>query len=348
MSAPRVSVLLPARDAAATLGAALASLARQSEHDWECVLVDDGSVDATGELARDFARRDPRLRVLDGGGRGLVPALEQGRGDCRAELVARFDADDLMHRHRLAAQLAALQAHPELAAVGCRVRYFPRRGLSDGMAAYERWLNDRGAGADLGAADVRREAFVECPLGHPTWMLRRAVLDAHGWRDRGWPEDHDLLLRLLGAGHALGVVPRRLHLWRDGPDRHSRTDPAYAPGRFAACKAHHLARGLLAGRDDYVLWGHGPTGRRLRKALAAEGRHASHVVEVHPRRVGQVLHGAPVVAVEELDALVAGVRDAGRAPRLVAAVSGPAARRLIRARLDGLGLEETVDYVVAA
>ena len=57
MSAPRVSVLLPARDAAATLDAALASLVRQSETDWECLLVDDGSLDATPRLAAAWAAR---------------------------------------------------------------------------------------------------------------------------------------------------------------------------------------------------------------------------------------------------------------------------------------------------
>src|SRR5205085_494524 len=87
-----------------------------------------------------------------------VPTLA-GLAHCRAPLVARMDADDLMHRDRLAAQIAALRADPGLVAVGCHVRLFPRAGLTEGLRAYERWLN----GIDS-AERLRAEAFVECPL----------------------------------------------------------------------------------------------------------------------------------------------------------------------------------------
>ena len=63
MQAPLVSVLLPVRDAEATLGAALRSVARQSEPRFECVVVDDGSQDASRARAGAFAARDPRFRV---------------------------------------------------------------------------------------------------------------------------------------------------------------------------------------------------------------------------------------------------------------------------------------------
>jgi len=342
LSAPRVSVLLPARDAASTLGAALDSVRRQRFTDWECVVVDDGSADDTLAVARGRAERDARIRVLAAPRSGLVAALERGREACGGEYVARMDADDLMHRERLSSQAAVLDRRVELAAVGCHVRVVPRAGLTDGMARYERWIN--------GMTDpdqVRREAFVECPVVHPTLMLRRELLDRHGYRDGAggvsWPEDYDLVLRLLATGMGVGAVPRRLHLWRDRPDRTHRNDPRYGRERFTACKAHHLARGLLAGVERYVLWGHGDTGRGLRAALEREGRRPSHIVERHPGRLGQTIHGAPVIPPEALAAL------AQRGPlRLVASVAGPDARAAIRHHLDGLGLIETEDYVVAA
>ena len=58
---PRVSILLPAYDAEATLGACLRSIVRQREASWECVLIDDGSRDHTRQIARAFAERDARL-----------------------------------------------------------------------------------------------------------------------------------------------------------------------------------------------------------------------------------------------------------------------------------------------
>ena len=328
-------MLLPAHDAAATLPAALRTLRRQTMRDWECVLVDDGSQDATGALAHAAAREDPRLVVLGTPRAGIVTALSAGLARCRGRYVARMDADDLMRRDRLAQQVAALEADAALAAVGAHVRFFPRRGMTDGLRAYERWLNGIAS-----PEAVRAGAFVECPIAHPTLCARRTLLAGAGYRDAGWPEDYDLVLRWLAAGHRIGVVPRRLLAWRDGPARLTRTHPAYAQGQLTACKAHFLAAGLLAASDHYLLWGYGGTGRALRRALAAHGKHPSHVVELHPGRLGNRIHGAPVVPPAAL----------GTLPRLplVASVAGAEARRLIRSHLDALGWVETRDYVCAA
>lgn len=334
---PRVSVLIPVRDAGATLGACLRSLERQSLPDWECVLVDDGSRDDGVAVARRAAARDPRIRVLERPARGIVAALRDGLAACRAPLVARMDADDLMHRQRLERQLSALAEHPEWAGVGCHVRLFPRRDLGPGNRAYERWL------CSIDSADrVRREAFIECPLAHPTLVLRRPLFQRYGYRDVAWAEDYDLVLRVLAGGHRLGVVPERLLAWRhgDAARRLSRSDPRYAPDRFSACKAAFLAEGFLREHTRYVLWGYGGTGRALRRELASHGRHPSHIVELHPRRLGQTIHGAPVIEPRALAALP-------REP-LIASVAGAGPRAQVRGALAGLGFREERDFVVAA
>ncbi|MBW2273795.1 MAG: glycosyltransferase family 2 protein [Deltaproteobacteria bacterium] len=355
-----MSVLIPAWNAEATLGACLRSLLRQRESRWECVVVDDGSQDSTGSVARAFAARDERLRVIATPHRGIVEALRVGLEQCRAPFVARMDADDWMHRERLGLQLAALQAAPELCAVGCHVRLFPRgpreqsakeraapgagRSASKprvegtarrGRAAYEAWLNDI-----RGPEDLRREALVECPVAHPSLFMRREVLDRFPYRDLGWPEDYDLVLRLLGAGESIGIVPRRLIGWRDDAGRLSRSAPSYTIERFTACKAAHLASSFLAESAQYILWGYGDTGRALRKALAEHRRHPSHIVELHPGRLGQRIHGAPVVPPDAIPTLP-------RQP-LIASVAGSGPRGQIRSALDRMGFVETVDYFCAA
>ena len=215
------------------------------------------------------------------------------------------------------------------------MRIFPRDQLAAGWRAYERWVN----GIDS-AARVRAEAFVECPVVHPTLMLRRAPLAELGYREAGWPEDYDLVLARSPARLAIGIVPRRLLAWRDRPGRLSRTGDAYALPRFTAIKAAFLADGFLAGTDRYVLWGYGGAGRALRRALATYGKRATHVIEVHPGRLGNVIHGAPVVGPEILPTL---------APLpIVVSVARSGPRRLIREALDAMGLTETRDYVCAA
>jgi glycosyltransferase involved in cell wall biosynthesis len=332
---PLVSILLPVRDAATTLPTCLDSLLRQRETHWECVAVDDGSRDDGLEVLRDYARSEPRIRILSEPHRGIVAALNLGLDACRAEFVARMDADDWMHRDRLSEQLQLLGRRPELSAVGCRVRLFPRSGMTEGRRAYERWINHA---AEL--RTVRREAFIECPIAHPALMIRRSVLAEHRYREMGWPEDYDLVLRLLGAGHEMAVHPRRLLGWRDSPDRLSRTADAYGLERFTACKAAHLAATFLADSDRYLLWGYGKTGRSLRKALLVHDKSPSHIVELHPRRIGKTIHDAPVIRPEEISLLP-------RTP-LIASVSGTGPRGEIRAFLTGMGLEEVRDFICAA
>jgi glycosyltransferase involved in cell wall biosynthesis len=335
VAAPLVSVLLPARDASATLAASLRSIRRQRFEDWECVVVDDGSTDDTLAAARRVAAVDPRFVVVATPRQGLVTALNAGLVHCRGALVARMDADDVMHRERLGLQVAALAAAPDLFAVGTHVRIFPRAHLAAGWKAYEQWLN----GIDSAAA-VRAEAFVECPVVHPTLMLRRPMLVELGYRDAGWPEDYDLVLRALARGLEIGVVPRRLLAWRDHASRLSRTGDAYARPRFTAIKAAFLAEHFLAATDQYVLWGYGGTGRALHRALQALGKRATHVIEVHPGRLGNTIHGAPVLAPDALPRLAP-------LPIVVSvARSGPRGR--IRAALAAMGFRETRDYVCAA
>jgi glycosyltransferase involved in cell wall biosynthesis len=330
----RVSVLLPARNAEATLEACLASITRQTEVRWDCVIVDDGSTDRTPDIARAAAQRDPRFRVVAMSHRGIVGALNEGLSQCRAPLIARMDADDVMHRDRLALQAGLLDCDPGVSAVGCHVCIFPRGSMSPRLREYEHWLNGLRS-----PDDVARDAFVECPVAHPSLMMRRPLADL-GYADNGWPEDYDLVLRALGAGMRVGVVPKRLLAWRDRIDSLSRTDERYSLSRFTACKAHHLAAGFLSRHASYVLCGYGPTGKSLRRALAALGKHPSHIVEVKPTRLGKRIHGAPVIPHSELTGL-------GGCP-IVVSVAREGPRADARADLAAMGLVDGRDFVCAA
>lgn len=332
---PQVSVLLPIHRAGATLEACLETIRRQTFEDWECILADDGSDDDSLDIARRFADADRRFVPLPGPHLGLVGTLERGRAACRGAWIARMDADDLMLRERLHLQARALEGDPDLAAVGAHVRIFPRAEMGGGLRAYEHWLR-----SVTDARDVAREAFVECPVAHPTWMIRRSILDRYGYRDQGWPEDYDLLLRLLADGHRFGVIARPLVAWREHPARLTHNHDAYRIGEFPRLKAHFLRHGFLAGRRTYVLWGYGHTGRALRRALTDYDLHPSHIVEVHPGRLGQRIHGADVIPPSRLPQL--------RGERVVTSVAGAGPRSEVRSALREMGFHELRDFVCAA
>jgi glycosyltransferase involved in cell wall biosynthesis len=332
-----VSVLMPAYNAEATVAAALTSVQRQSERDFECVIVDDGSTDDTAKVARALASNDGRFRVVSAPHAGIVAALNAGLQLCRGELVARMDADDLMQRRRLERQRATLRQRPDWLGVGCHVRLFPRCAMTPGLRSYERWLS-----SIRNADDVAREAFVECPIAHPTLLVRREALLGlvDGYRDVAWPEDYDLLLRLLETGAKLGMAPERLLHWRDGDRRLSRNSARYSIAAFVECKAEYLARGFLHQVERYVLWGYGDTGKALAEALAKHGKHPSAIVELHPGRLGQLIRGVRVIPPEILPSLP-------RQPLLVS-VAGLTPRTEIRAALSSMGFTEQRDYLCCA
>jgi len=328
-----ISVLLPARDAAATVDAALQGILRQrGAPPFEVVCVDDASSDGTGDALARFARSDERVRVFQGEGRGLVAALQLGLAHCRGELIARMDADDLVDPDRLRLQAEMLARDVSLGAVGSLVRCFPRP-LTPGLARLEAWLDSVVTPEQCEAA-----RFIEAPLVHPSTTFRRKALEAvGGWRDAGWAEDWDLLLRLAAGGWRLAKVPRVLLFWRDSPGRLTRLGEAYRPERMIELRAHHLARGPLRGRS-FDVWGAGPTGKRLARALEAHGLRPRRFWDVDPRK--RVARGVRVAAPAEL-----------RAPDgalILCAVGRAGAREDIRAELATRGFEEGRDFLFAA
>ena len=302
------------------------------------MVVDDHSGDGTADILGSWAKEDPRVRVLPPPARhaGLVACLERARAAARAPLLARMDHDDVALPERLARQLALLERRPDVALCGCGVEYFRSGRLGDGSRRYQSWLNTL-----VESDQIERDLFVECPLAHPTFMMRReAVAAVGGYRDLGWPEDYDLVIRLWEAGMRFAKVPDVLLKWRDRHDRLSRTSPRYRPGAFRRLKVHALGRTLLAGRDEVVIWGAGPTGKAFSRALSGVGIRVRAFVDPDPRKVGQDIHGASVVPPETVGSY--------RGTFCLAAVGKGGAREEIRSALGALGWREMLDFCAVA
>jgi glycosyltransferase involved in cell wall biosynthesis len=286
---PLVSVVIPFRNAAGTLAECLDSLGQQTLQDFEALLLDDGSEDGSAEIVR--ARNDPRLRLLTPGRIGLVPALNLGISRSRSELIARMDADDIMHPDRLRRQSDFLFTHPTMALVACQVELFPEEAVRDGYREYIRWQN-----ACLSPDDIASNMYVESPLAHPSVMMRRsAVGSVGGYADGDFPEDYDLWFRLHEAGFGMAKLPGILLRWRDGEGRASRVDARYGRKAFDRLRARYLARDrrLQTGRE-LVVWGGGRTTRMRVRHLLDQGVRVLAWVDVAPGRIGNSIWGLPV------------------------------------------------------
>lgn len=124
MSDPVFSVVMPCHDAQATLAHATASAQAQTLGDIEIILIDDGSRDATRDLAQDIARHDRRVRVIAQRNAGPAAARNAGIAAARAKLLAFLDADDAWAPTLLAAHAAHFARRPEIGISFARVRFF--------------------------------------------------------------------------------------------------------------------------------------------------------------------------------------------------------------------------------
>ncbi|MBW2451907.1 MAG: glycosyltransferase [Deltaproteobacteria bacterium] len=332
MKSPKVSILLPVRNEEVMLPAALRSLQRQTLEQWELVVINDGSTDGTAEIIENAAARDSRIRPLHLPAMGLVRALNTGLPLCRSELVARMDGDDICHPRRLQLQVEYMTAYPATSLVACRVRHIPRSSIRDGFLAYEDWQNSL-----LDHASILRDFFVESPFAHPSVMFRnQAVQSVGGYRDMGWAEDYDLWLRLMLNGARFARLPQTLLFWRDHPHRLSRTGTHCTLEAFRSCKAYYLTKHFLADQKQVTLWGAGLEGKEWRRELMNQGVAISRWIDVDPRKIGQVIHGAPVHGIGHL--------SPGQ-EKILITIGARGARDQVRNYASTIGLVEGVDFV---
>lgn len=338
---PVVSVLMPARDAARTLPAALGSVLRSVDCDLEVVLVDHASRDATADIARAAAARDPRVRVISAAAElTLAEVLEHGRHACRAPYIARMDADDLMHPRRLHADVAVLERCPDIGVVACRTRLFPSDRVGAGMQAYVRWQNTL-----LTHEDHARDIWIEQPFCHPATTLRAAALEQVGGYRAGWfPEDYDLYLRLFLAGVRFLKRPVVHHGWREHARRVTHTNGRSHRDAFASVKARYLQTKYQLSERQVFIAGAGKEGGRIARSLAHYGVRPHCFFDVSPARIGRMRYGVPVLAREQMQ------EERTRVPRAfcIGAVGTSGARGGVRQHLADAGFVEGVDAVVVA
>ena len=323
-SAPPVSIVMPVRNGLPFVEEALASIEAQTYGDFEIVVQDDGSTDATPDVLEAWTKRDARLRFAAGPGRGVAHAANEAMRRARGALLVRMDADDVCRPERVEQLVAFAAAHPDVGYFGSRTRYMPRATLGPGMRRYEGWLDGL-----LTHEDIHASRFVEYPIPHPSTAVRREVVDAiGGYRQGPFPEDYDWFLRAAAAGVRFGKHPDVLLDWREGDHRSTKRDPRYGLDRFRALKLEHLVPLLTARGRPVALVGAGRDGKAWAHGLQAAGCEVACFVDRRPGRRDQRIAGVPVKGDEVLDErsdlflLVAIGRDAIRAELRTALTAG--------------------------
>lgn len=302
MTPPLVSFVMPAWNAARTLPASLQSLLDQQAADcaplpeFEVVVVDDGSTDDTRRILEHWGAANlfgARLRPLHLPHGGIVTALNAGLAAARGEYVARMDADDTAHPHRLALQTAHLFDNPRLDLSATCVSFGGDRTLAYGFAHFVDWQNSL-----VSAAQIRRARFRDTPVCHPSVMFRRQCAEKWGtYRDGDFAEDWEIWLRWLDQGAVMEKLPQQLLVWNDAPTRATRADRRYARTACDSLRALWLARWLARNNPFHPhVWvvGGGRVARQRLAPLWRLGPLVAAYIDIDPRKIGNTVHGVPV------------------------------------------------------
>lgn len=192
-----VTVLLPVYNAEPYLRKAIESVLSQSYRDFEFLILDDGSQDASPQIIAEYARDDSRIRALHHENRGVGYTLNRGIREARGALLAELGADDIALPGRLAKQVAFLDANPEHVLVGGYLRIIDGADRTIGLRKYP--TDDE---------RLREQMLLYNPFGSPSIMYRRAdALAAGGYTSRfATSEDYDFLLRLARRGRVANLA----------------------------------------------------------------------------------------------------------------------------------------------
>lgn len=243
MNTALITVLMPAYNAEKYIGEAIDSVLNQEFHDFELLIINDGSTDATKQIVDSMA--DPRIRLINQTNQGIAAALNIGLLNARTDLVARFDADDICLPERLGIQYEFLRNNPDYVIVGSNADYIDMHDefvFTGRMSAY----SDKA---------IRRSIYSYCPLIHSTTMFRKeAVLKAGSYNIHAHAfEDHLLWLKLLDHGKACNL-PEMLVKVRLAPESIS-IDEKWRTKRFHEIKSRSIQRGDITEREGQELLG---------------------------------------------------------------------------------------------
>lgn len=256
---PRVSVIIPVYNRAIFVGAAIESILAQTFADFELIVIDDGSTDATPDMVRSFA--DPRIRLVGHEcNLGIPAARNSGLAAARGRYVATLDSDDVAHPKRLERQVAFLDAHPDHALVGSWTADMDENGRPLGKIRRK----------PTRPADVRAKLLFGGSVTNSTIMGRTEILRRYGYREEfRVRQDYDLFAR-LSERYPIANLPEALVWVRRHPGQETNCRAAQVFERSAAVIEHQL-RSLGVRFDERDLARHYVLPRLGREKLERQG-----------------------------------------------------------------------------
>lgn len=290
----KISIITPFKKAENYIVETAHSIFNQSHKDWEWILINDSSEGNEEELLKDFIA-DNKVTLLQNEGNGIINALNTGFQKATGTYITRMDADDLMPENKLYDLLEGFKQSSCDIVTG-KVSYFSEnKPVSEGYLKYEKWLN-----RCVEKNQFYEEIYRECTLASGNWLMKRDTLsDCGGFNNLEYPEDYDLLFRWYEYKLKICGVPQITHLWREHPERTSRSSIHYSQEYFFRLKIKAFIRLDYNKNNTLVLNATGKKARLTAKMLL-EYNIPFHWVSLTPEKFEAGIYGKKILSPEEI------------------------------------------------
>jgi len=321
------------------LRASIVSILAQTHEEFELLLILPVGFCTSDSIIASLPQ-DSRIIYLNRDREGIVSALNTGIAAANGNWLARMDADDIAHPRRLDRQLDYLARNGDVDFCSTTVEIFSEQDpIAQGSRQYQHWLNET-----CNHERIAASLYVECPCPHPTWLIKRKVIDViGGYRDTEWAEDYDFVLRAAQAGLRFGKPSADLDAllrWRLHPLNLTRSDSRYKKINFIKAKAWALSFEHLRDRNAVII-GTGNNARHMYDALADNKIDVNFFVDLQRTGKKNSLRNTPVISYSDIQKRIHG--DA----LLVSVVTRYGARKQLRQWFDENNFKENTDYIFA-
>lgn len=241
---PKISVVMSVYNGSNYLDQSIKAILGQTFQDFEFIIIDDASTDATADIIKTYADKDARIRPFRNdkniGPAGFIRNLNFGCKQARGKYIARIDHDDISREDRFQLQYDFLENNPDIFIVGAALRKVDENGIDLGLMQ-----------APLDNDEIRKEMPKKISLYHPVIMFRKNFYD-NFYRDKiRYCEDYDFYLRIMTDSLKMANLPECLLEYRILQNSLSREQDKVIKNLFInQCKEFYRER-LEKGTDSY-------------------------------------------------------------------------------------------------
>ena len=330
-----VSIIMTAFNEEKYIAQAIDSILMQTYKNFELIIVDDGSTDATPQIISNY--NDNRIRAFmlpenRGVGAAHAFAIKQAKG----EIIAIADADDVHHEDRIQKQLTFLKNNKDIGVVDCFVEYFADNEEIKNSPRYAYITNFRQKHIDriVTSEQYNRSLYWFCSVVHSASMFYKKLITPFNYSELTVIEDYEIFYKMNKSGVKFGKVPEVLVNVRITSNSTTLAQNQVLMKNFIIIKNEEITS-LIENNQKLYIWGTGQGGLEVAKLLKEKNIEIAGFLDNNEQKLGELIEGHTVVDYKTLDYKNSGI--------LIVSSVG---KFEIVEQLESVGLREFEDFVV--